>query len=141
MNDPDHTASPARRFGDVAGAAYLAVGVVGFAMTGITDFASPQGVRLLLLEVNSLHNLLHVLLGGGLLVAASHSADAAGTAAIVTAAALGAAGLIGLAITGWETPLALNTADNIVHLVTAAAAAAAAYTQRRITPDRADVRP
>lgn len=140
MSSSDRTDSPARRFGNVAGTAYLALGVVGFAMTGITDFASPHGTRLLVLEVNPLHNLLHVLLGAGLLVAASHSVAAAGTAAIVTAAALGAAGFIGVAITGWETPLALNSADNAVHLATAAAAAWAWYAQRRVTRRRVDVR-
>lgn len=131
MNGPDHTASPARRFGDVAGAAYLAVGVVGFAVTGISDFAASRGARLLVFEVNPLHNLLHVLLGAALLVTASRSREAATTAALVTAAALGAAGLLGLAIAGWETPLALNDADNVVHLGTAAAAGWAWDAERR----------
>lgn len=133
MTDLGHTASPARRFGDVAGAAYLAVGVVGFAVTGMSDFAAPRGARLLVLEVNPLHNLLHVVIGVALLVAASRSRDAATTAALATAAALGAAGLLGLAIAGWETPLALNNADNLVHLATAAGGALAWGAERRRT--------
>lgn len=131
MTDPDHPTSPARRFGDVAGAAYLAVGVVGFAVTGFSDFATSRGERLLVLEVNPLHNLLHVLLGVALLVAASRSQEAATTAAITTAGALGTAGLLGLMISGWETPLALNGADNVVHLATAAGATWAWSAERR----------
>lgn len=140
MNRRDPTDAPAVWFCDIAGTAYLAVGVVGFTVTGGTDLAAPQGAQLLLLEVNPLHNLLHVLLGGALLVAGSRSPAAASTAALTTAAALGAAALLGLAITGWTTPLALNTADNIVHLVTAVAAGGAWAAQRRATAGRLDVR-
>lgn len=139
MNRRDPTDAPSMWYCNIAGSAYLAIGVVGFAMTGGTELAAPEGVRLLILEVNPLHNLLHVLLGGALLVAGSRSATAAAIAALTTAAALGAAALLGLAITGWTTPLALNTADNIVHLVTAATAAAAWFLDRRTRPRPTDV--
>lgn len=139
MNRP-RIESPARTFGNVAGASYLALGVVGLAITGLDGFTSPQGAHLWVLEINPLHNVVHVLLGAGLVLGASRSRDDARTATLVTAAALGSIGLLGLALGGAETPLALNTADNVAHLVTAVAATTAWAIDRRRTPQPRCVR-
>lgn len=41
------------------------VGVAGFAVTGFDGFADPDGELLLgLFEVNPLHNIVHLLIGG-----------------------------------------------------------------------------
>ena len=126
------TRSPARRFGEIAGTIYVALGIVGFALTGLSGTADPIGVDLLGLRVNPLHNAIHVLVGLALLAAAARSDEAARTTVLVTAAALGATGLLGLAVTGTPTPLALNHTDNLVHLTTAGLASTAWLADRRV---------
>jgi hypothetical protein len=54
----------ARRFAQVFGAVYVLVGVLGFAFTGLSDFAAPSSDRLILFGVNPLHNLVHLAVGG-----------------------------------------------------------------------------
>ena len=61
----------ARNFGFVFGAAYILVGLVGFALTGFSDFAAPDGHLLLVFEINPLHNVVHLLIGSAMIGAAS----------------------------------------------------------------------
>lgn len=119
--------APARRFGQVAGSAYVAIGLLGFAVTGLAGFAATTGSSLFGLGVNPLHNLLHVLLGVALVVAAARGEGEARTICMITAAVYGVVGLLGLALVGTDgNVLALNHADNALHLATAGAAAVAA---------------
>ncbi len=53
--------TPARRFGQVAGSAYVALGLLGFAVTGLSGFAAARGASLWGLELNPLQNLIHLL--------------------------------------------------------------------------------
>lgn len=114
---------PARRFGQVAGTAYVSVGLLGFAVTGFDGFAATTGPLLFGLRVNPLHNSLHMLLGAALVVAAARGEHEARTISMLTAAAYGIVGLLGLALVGTDgNVLALNHPDNALHLATALAA-------------------
>jgi hypothetical protein len=118
--------TPARRFGQVAGSGYVAVGLLGFAVTGFDGFAATSGPTLFGLEVNPLHNSLHLVLGLALVVSGAKGEHEARTVSMLIAAAYGIVGLLGLALVGTDgNVLALNPADNALHLATAAAATAA----------------
>jgi hypothetical protein len=122
---------PAVRFARVAGVLYSAAGIVGLALTGIGDLTRPVGASLLGFEVNGLANLLHLAVGVTLVVAASAGAEAARVVTLLTAASAAVAGLFGLAIIGTDANvLALDTATNNAHLVTAAVATLAAVRSR-----------
>lgn len=124
--------TPTRRFGHVAGTGYVAIGLLGFAVTGLSGFAATRGSLLVGLEVNPVHNLLHVGVGSALVVAAARGEPAAHTLALLVSAVYGVLGLLGLGLVGTTgNVLALNTADNVLHLATAATAAAAAHLDPR----------
>jgi hypothetical protein len=101
-----------------AGAVFLGVSILGFAVTAGLTFAAPEGNLLFgLFEVNPLHNMVHgviglTLLGAGLVgrVAARRTNLAIGTAYL-------ALGVVGFFIqdTGADA-LALNAADHFLHL-------------------------
>lgn len=119
------SATPAERFARWTGALYAGVAIVGFGLTGLTDPMATSGHQLGVLEVNPLHNLLHLLVGLGLLVGGSAGPGPARTLALLTAASFGVAGLFGIALVGTDANvLALNQADNLVHLATAVIAGA-----------------
>lgn len=121
--------TPTRRFGSIAGTVLVALGILGFTVTG-SSAVSGSGY-LFALEVNPLHNLLHLLVGGSLLVGVTRSADAAHTLALVTGVSLGTLSLIGLTVRDPATPLALNTADDLLHLMTALAGVGTWVADRR----------
>ena len=51
------------------GLGYLAAGLVGFVTTGFTGFVEDTSEQLLGLDLNIFHNLVHLTIGAGLLVA------------------------------------------------------------------------
>jgi hypothetical protein len=113
-------ASPARRFAVIFGAVYALVGMAGFLVTGLHDFAGPLSSTLVVFAVNPLHNIVHVLLGVAWL-AGSRSKRGACAANIGIGAVLGLVTVLGFAnalsflgINGLGDP------DNFLHLVTAA---------------------
>ena len=55
--------TPAQRFALGFGLLYLAVGVAGFAVTGLHPFSGSHHHTLVIFAVNPLHNVIHVLLG------------------------------------------------------------------------------
>ncbi len=119
--------APARRFGLVAGTAYTALGVLGMAVTGFTGFTASRGVVLLGLELNGLQNLLHFTVGMLLVVGAARGEQTARILAMLTGASFAVLGLLGIGMTGTAgNVLALNAADNALHLLTAAVATVAA---------------
>ncbi|MFP5309773.1 MAG: DUF4383 domain-containing protein [Actinomycetes bacterium] len=127
----DPSGSPTRLFATTFGVGYVAVGLVGFAMTGLDGFTSRNGPLVLgLFEVNPLHNLVHLLLGSALVVAGARSAADARMVTIVVGVAVGAVGLLGPLITS-AGELALNGADNVLHLVTAVLAFLAVLAESR----------
>ena len=114
--------SPNRIVGVVLGAAFLLVGVLGFTATaGVDFFATRGGLLFGLFEVNVFHNVVHVLIGVALLLAAISNAAAARRVNAIIGAAYLVLGLAGLFLVG--TPLnilAINVADNVLHFGSAA---------------------
>lgn len=111
----------ARSFALVFGTIYLAIGVLGFLFTGFGGFASNEGPLLLgIFEINPLHNIVHLLIGGALLAGARGGMG--GARAVVTTVAIvyAVVGVLGFLIAGTAADiLALNVADHILHLGTA----------------------
>jgi hypothetical protein len=112
-------ASPARRFALIFGSVYALVGLAGFLVTGLHDFAGPLSSTLVIFAVNPLHNIVHMLLGA-VWLAGSRSKRGA------IAANIGMGGLLGLVtVLGFADLLSflgingLGDPDNFLHLVTA----------------------
>lgn len=113
--------SPNRIVATVFGAVYVLVGLLGFAVTGGVGFVATEGGLLLgIFEVNPLHNIAHLLIGGALLIAGLANARAAKVTNTVVGAAYLLLGIVGffIADTGANI-LALNTADHFLHLASA----------------------
>ncbi|GAA2180084.1 hypothetical protein GCM10009847_16620 [Leucobacter tardus] len=110
--------SPNRLIGVVFGAVYLLVGLLGFTVTGGVNFIATEGGLLLgIFEVNPLHNVAHLLIGGVLLIAGLASVPAAKGANGVIGAAYLLLGIVGFFIADTAANiLALNTADHVLHL-------------------------
>ena len=111
----------ARRFAQVFGAVYVLVGVLGFAFTGLSDFAAPSSDKLILFGVNPLHNLVHIAVGA-LWLASSRSESAARAVSTLIGAVYLLVGVVGLFVTGSAdlNLLNLNQPDNALHLASAA---------------------
>ena len=99
------------------GAVYLLVGAVGFAITGGTGFASTHGEHLLgIFEVNPLHNVVHLLVGALLVLAARNGERAAASVNTLVGAVYLAVGVLGLVVGDSDLNiLALNPADHVLH--------------------------
>jgi hypothetical protein len=98
------------------GAIYLLVGIVGFFITGFSDFfAHDTGETLLGFEINGMHNLIGV---AGLVL--SRTLAGARTYGWLLAVGYGAAFVYGLlAINETWDFLSINAADNVLHILTA----------------------
>jgi hypothetical protein len=122
-----------RRFAQVFGAVYILVGVVGFVLTGFGGFASSTpGGTIVLFDVNPLHNIVHLGVGAAWL-ASSTRVDWARTVSLVIGAVYLLVGVLGLFLAGDDSLniLALNQADNLLHLVSGALALVFALSGRR----------
>ncbi|MDV6011386.1 DUF4383 domain-containing protein [Haloechinothrix sp. LS1_15] len=123
--------SPNRVVGVVLGAVYLLVGLVGFAVTAGTGFAAADGSHLLVFEVNPLHNLVHIGVGVLLGLAAWRGAKYAMGANGLVGGVYLLVGVAGLFITDSHLNiLALNHADNVLHLASAAVLLVVALTRK-----------
>jgi hypothetical protein len=114
--------SPSQLLALVVGAAFTVAGIAGFFVTGTDGFADHNtGEELLGLEINPLHNIVHLGLGvlGLLLAARLATARLYGW---VLALGYGAAFAFGLYAVDHEDSnfLSLNDADNWFHLASAA---------------------
>lgn len=107
--------------GIVFGVVYLLVGILGFFVTGESAFAGPEGGLLLgLFQVNPLHNVVHLVVGGALLGAGLVSAVAAQTVNGIVGAVYLLVGLFGLAfVNSAVNVLALNLFDHMLHFLSA----------------------
>ena len=106
----------------IFGAVYLLVGIVGFFVTGFDKFATYNTDKLLGFQLNPLHNIVHLLVGAVLLYAATRGVAAARSANIAVGGTYLVVGIIGLFILDSSANiLALNSADNVLHLVSALA--------------------
>lgn len=126
MSQMDHASdgrrSLAQTVGLAFGAVYVLVGLAGFAVTAGVDFAGTEGDKLLgLFEVNPLHNIVHLLVGAALLWGAMQGVNAARAVNTAVGATYLLVGVVGLFLTDSEANvLALNGADNLLHLGSAA---------------------
>lgn len=103
------------------GLVYLVVGAVGFAVTADVDFTATSGESLVILELNPLHNVVHLGVGAFLFFGAVGGVGLARGACVVIGAVYVAVGFAGLFAIGQEANiLALNHADNGLHLLTGA---------------------
>jgi hypothetical protein len=112
--------SPNRLVAAVFGVVYLLVGLLGFAVTGFSNFAGTNtGDNLIVFEVNPLHNIVHLAIGALLLVSSKSVAAAKGSNTAVGAVYL-LVGILGLFLIGTDANiLSLNGADNVLHLASA----------------------
>ena len=115
------TQSPNRLLGVIFGAVYILIGILGFTATaGVGLFDVEGGLLLGVFEVNVFHNVAHLLIGAALLIAGLSNVRAAKTTNVVVGAAYLLLGLVGLFIL--DSPaniLAINGADNVLHLASA----------------------
>jgi uncharacterized membrane protein YuzA (DUF378 family) len=114
------SASPNRLLSAVFGVVYLLVGLAGFAVTGFSDFAGTStGDKLIFFEINPLHNIVHLAIGAGLLLASRAVATAKAANTLVGAVYL-LVGIVGLFILDSSANiLSLNAPDNVLHLASA----------------------
>ena len=115
--------TPAQLFALVFGIVYLAVGLVGFAVTGFDNFAGKTfDEELIIFAINPLHNIVHLGLGAVWIGAAAKHASAKSVnmlfgVVLALVAVLGMAGVLEfLAIKD------IGAADNYLHIATAALA-------------------
>jgi uncharacterized membrane protein YuzA (DUF378 family) len=118
---------PAQLLALAIGVIYTLVGIAGFFVTGLDNFASETNKTLVGFEINPLHNIVHLIIGlAGL--ALWRRLDTARTYGWLLAAGYGLAFLYGLFAAGNSDInfLSINGADNGLHLVSAAAGLAIA---------------
>lgn len=112
--------SPNRLLATIFGAVYLLVGVLGFFVTSGIGFASTQGNNLIIFAVNPLHNIIHLAIGAALLLAGLSSTAAAKGVNLAVGAVYLLVGVVGLFLLGSSLNIiALNGADNVLHLASA----------------------
>ena len=128
------TSSPNRLLGYILGAVYLLVGLLGFTVTGDVGFADQEGDTLLGFELNNLHNIVHLLVGVMLLAGAAKGVAAAKGVNTLVGVVYLLVGIVGLFILDSDANiLALNSADNVLHLGSALVLLAVALTQDKTT--------
>jgi hypothetical protein len=116
------TRSVNRLLGYVLGIVFLLVGVLGFVVTSGVGFASTEGKTLLGFELNPLHNIVHLLVGALLLYGATRGVGPSRAVNTAVGGVYLVVGIIGLFILDSSANiLALNSADNVLHLVSAVA--------------------
>ncbi|WP_130491913.1 DUF4383 domain-containing protein [Motilibacter rhizosphaerae] len=131
------TNSPNRLLGVVFGVVYLLVGLLGWFVVGGVGFAESHGKSLLGFDVNPLHNIVHLLVGLALLGAGVAGTAAAKGANIAVGAVYLVVGIIGLFILDSDANiLALNGADNVLHLASALLLLGVGLSQDRATRAR-----
>lgn len=124
-----------QRFGYVAGPIFIILGVIGMAMTGFNDFATKHsGIHVIIFEVNPLHNFINIGIGLTLLLSARTpmSSRMANTLMGIFLLFLGVAGLVIANTSSDFNVLALNEADNALHLVGGIMALAFAMSERPV---------
>jgi hypothetical protein len=104
----------------VFGVVYLAVGALGFAVTGGVGFAARNGDTLLGFELNPLHNIVHLAIGAALVAGFLGGRRSTGLVATLIGAVYLLVGVVGPFVTGTKANiLALNTADHVLHIASA----------------------
>jgi Domain of unknown function (DUF4383) len=128
------TRHPSQWLALAIGAVYTLVGLLGFFVTGLENFAAETDKTLLGFEINPLHNIVHLVIGlAGL--AMWRQLDGARLYGWLLAAGYGLAFLYGLFAAGNSDInfLSINGADNGLHLASAVAGLAIALWPARRT--------
>ena len=112
--------SPNKLLATVFGAVYLLVGLAGFAVTSGVGFFATKGPDLIIFAVNPLHNVIHLAIGAALLLAGLKSVPAARSVNTTVGAVYLLVGILGLfLLDSAANIIALNGADNVLHLASA----------------------
>ncbi|MBH0052844.1 DUF4383 domain-containing protein [Salinibacterium sp. SWN139] len=111
------TRSPNRIFGAIVGAFFVLLGLLGFLVTTGVEFFATEGALLAdVFSVNGFHNVVHIIVGAALLLAALSNRAAARALNSALGFALLVLGFAGLMLVGSAyNVLALNAADNALH--------------------------
>lgn len=129
--------SPNRLLATVFGAVYLLVGILGFFVTSGIGFFATEGRNLIIFEVNPLHNVIHLAIGAALLIAGLASVTAAKSTNTTVGAVYFLVGVAGLFLPGTALNIiALNGADNVLHLGSALVLLAIGLSQDRTAAAR-----
>ena len=115
---PATTRTPAQLFGLVFGAVYVLVGIAGFFVASEFIGEAPDD-KLIVFPVNHMHNIVHLLIGGALLVGSAKAATAK-TVNLIVGVAYALVAVLGFMDV--VTPDLLNdqgVADDFLHLATA----------------------
>jgi hypothetical protein len=117
----------------ILGWTFVAVAAAGFILTGFGDFFGVDGETLILFGVNPAHNLIHLVLGVTYLMGARASEAGARAVVLVLSSAYLLVGVLGLLLMDTSANvLAINQADNVLHLaVGALGIGVVAYSSRR----------
>jgi hypothetical protein len=113
--------TPGQLFALVFGVVYLAVGLLGFAVTGVDDFFSTKFDEVLIVfPLNPAHNVVHILigalwLGGSRTVAGAKAVNTLIGAAYLLVFVLGLVGLL-----KWLAIDSGFNADQVLHLLSGA---------------------
>jgi hypothetical protein len=75
--------SLAQRVAPFFGLLYITIGILGFFVTGFSNFVQNTGDTLIGFHINPMHNLVHLLIGTFLIVMATRSSVAAAEGAIM----------------------------------------------------------
>jgi hypothetical protein len=112
--------TPAQGFALAFGVAYIAIGIFGFAVTGWDRFISETGEKFIVFELNPLHNVVHLVLGGVWLVSSDnhYRAKMVNVGFGIAYALVGFLGVFGVL----DSILSANNADHGLHFVSAALA-------------------
>jgi membrane-bound ClpP family serine protease len=106
-----------RQLAHLAAAVFILIGIVGFFVTGFEHFAEPADKSLLGLQLNPLHNLVHLALGlvGLVLGRTEAKARLYGWLLVI---GYGAVAVFGFLVDRDDKSnlLNLNSADNILHI-------------------------
>ncbi|MDQ3932356.1 MAG: DUF4383 domain-containing protein [Actinomycetota bacterium] len=118
----------AKTFGYSFGVIYVLLSLVGFGVTGFTEWLKADvDYHLLILRMNAGQNALHMLLGIALMVGAADTEAFARRMALIAGLAFGAIGIWGFyAVESESNIIATNEATSLLHLATAALALLAA---------------
>jgi hypothetical protein len=113
--------SLAQKLMPLFGAAYVAIGIVGFTITGFSNFVQNTGDELIGFSINPMHNLVHFTIGAFLIVMSRQSATTAEGACLgvalfyITAFVIGTIGTSNLTIISMSGHGDLENYNHIVN--------------------------
>ena len=110
-----------KTYARILGWTFVAIAVVGFILTGFGGFFGMDGETLILFGVNPAHNVVHLILGATYLIGARATEAGARAVVLVLSSAYLLVGVLGLIlIDSSANILAINQADNVLHLAVGA---------------------